>query len=126
MALGLFTKSPKPGDPVTINRKGGVDLPAMMLQRFGLEPGAAVIIEETERGILVRPAARASWETFSNARKAEFLFHAAAGEQDRFQAVAEITKMGIDLAEIPGAMTGVPEDALSNPPHQMGQQAEAA
>ena len=56
----------------TINERGVITIPAAIRQAFGLKANDEVIIEETERGILLRPALSVPLEIYSDKRIAEF------------------------------------------------------
>jgi len=56
----------------TINDRGVVTIPAAIRQAFGLKADDEVIIEETEQGILLRPAISVPLELYSEKRIAEF------------------------------------------------------
>lgn len=112
MPLGLLRKALGLDAPLSIGRRGTLALPQDLLHRFGLEPGAAVILEETERGILIRPAERTTWETYTPQRKAEFLLHAAAGGADARAAMDHIRARGI----VPETLLGATEMLGSSRP----------
>jgi AbrB family looped-hinge helix DNA binding protein len=63
--------------PVTgssrIGKRGTFVIPAALRRRFGLAEGSEVIAEETQEGILIRPAVTIALEIYSPERKAEFL-----------------------------------------------------
>lgn len=56
----------------TINDRGVVTIPAAIRQAFGLKADDEVIIEETEQGILLRPAISVPLEIYSEKRIVEF------------------------------------------------------
>lgn len=56
----------------TISDRGVVTIPAAIRQAFGLKADDEVIIEETEQGILLRPAISVPLEIYSEKRIAEF------------------------------------------------------
>ena len=56
----------------TINERGVITIPAANRQAFGLKPNDEVIIEETEQGILLRPALSVPLEIYTEKRIAEF------------------------------------------------------
>jgi bifunctional DNA-binding transcriptional regulator/antitoxin component of YhaV-PrlF toxin-antitoxin module len=124
MPLGLLRKALGLDSPLTIGRKGTLALPSDILTRFGLEPGAAVILEETERGILIRPAERTTWETYTPRRKAEFLLNTALPGPDLETAKNLIREMGVVPETIPGADPAVAIEPLSE--HMQPRRAAAA
>jgi bifunctional DNA-binding transcriptional regulator/antitoxin component of YhaV-PrlF toxin-antitoxin module len=110
MPLGLIRRALGMDAPLTIGRGGRLSLPEEVLHRFGLDAGARVVIEETERGILLRPAERTTWETYTPDRKAEFILNAAAAGADMKNAMDHIRERGIIPETLPGApspITGV-------------------
>jgi AbrB family looped-hinge helix DNA binding protein len=56
----------------TINERGVITIPAAIRQAFGLKANDELIIEETEHGILLRPALSVPLEVYSEKRIAEF------------------------------------------------------
>lgn len=77
---------------------------AVLRRRFGLEEGSLVIAEDTEEGILLRPAVAVPLEVYSNERKAEFLLSNAVDPEGYARAGEEIREMGLDPAAIPHQM----------------------
>lgn len=62
----------------TINERGVITIPAAIRQAFGLRANDEVIIEETEQGILLRPAVSVPLELYTEKRIAEFASDDAA------------------------------------------------
>ncbi len=62
----------------TINERGVITIPAAIRQAFGLRANDEVIIEETEQGILLRPAVSVPLEIYTEKRIAEFASDDAA------------------------------------------------
>lgn len=58
---------------VTVGRRGAMTLPASLRKQFGIREADDLLIEATEEGILLRPAAILPLEIYSEARIAEFL-----------------------------------------------------
>lgn len=56
----------------TINDRGVITIPAAMRQALGLKPNDEVLIEETEQGLLIRPALSVPLEIYTEKRIAEF------------------------------------------------------
>ncbi len=83
-----------------IGKRGTLVIPAKLRRVFGLEEGSEVIAEETEEGILIRPAITLPLELYSAERKAEFLLSNAVDAEDLARAVEEVRKLGIDPAKI--------------------------
>lgn len=84
-----------------VGKRGVVVIPARMRRRFGLEEGALVIAEETEDGILIRPAVALPIEVYTPERRAEFLLSNAVDEAEYQEAIAEVRGMGLDPEKIP-------------------------
>jgi hypothetical protein len=55
-----------------------------------------VIVEETEEGILLRPAVTLSIESYSSQRRAEFLLSNATNAEDYARARQLVRELGID------------------------------
>jgi len=70
---------------VTINERGVITIPAALRRAFDLKPRDEVILEQTEAGILLRPAISVPIEFYSEERIAEFARDedALASELDR-------------------------------------------
>ncbi|CAN5651436.1 hypothetical protein BH23GEM6_BH23GEM6_11610 [soil metagenome] len=79
-----------------IGKRGTFVIPAKLRRRFGLSEGATVIAEETEEGILIRPAVTIPIESYSQERRAEFLLSNAVDEDDYARAREAVEAMGID------------------------------
>lgn len=84
-----------------LGRRGTLVIPARLRRRFGLEEGTAVIAEETDEGILIRPAATVPLELYPAERQAEFLLSNAVGEADYERARQEVRRLGLDPDAIP-------------------------
>jgi len=57
---------------VTINERGVITIPARMRDAFGLKANDELIIEDTENGLLLRPAYSVPIEVYSEQRISEF------------------------------------------------------
>ena len=57
---------------VTINDRGVVTLPVAIRRAFGLKANDELIVEDTDQGILLRPAISVPIEIYSEERIAEF------------------------------------------------------
>jgi len=79
-----------------IGKRGTFVIPATLRRRFGLSEGTTVIAEETEEGILLRPAVTVPLESYSAERRAEFLLSNAIDGEDYARARAAVEGMGID------------------------------
>ena len=84
-----------------IGKRGTLVIPARLRRLFGLEEGSEVIAEETEEGILIRPAITLPLELYSAERKAEFLLSNAVDAEDYARAVEEVSKLGVDPTKVP-------------------------
>jgi AbrB family looped-hinge helix DNA binding protein len=79
-----------------VGKRGMIVVPAKLRKRFGIEEGSIVIAEETEDGILIRPAIVVPVERYSAQRKAEFLLNNAIDGADYRKARREVRKMGLN------------------------------
>jgi len=59
-------------EEVTIGRRGAITLPAKIRKHFGLEQDDKLIVEETDQGLLLRPAVSMPIELYSEERIEEF------------------------------------------------------
>ena len=84
-----------------IGKRGVVVIPVRLRQRFKLEEGSLVVVEEREDGVLIRPAIAVPVEVYSPARRAEFLLNDAVDAEDYAAARAEVRQMGLDPDAIP-------------------------
>ena len=86
---------------VRIGKRGTLVLPTGMRRRFGLDDGATVLMEATDDGIFLRPAVVLPIETYTPARRAEFLLNNAVDLEDYRRAVREVRGLGIDPDDVP-------------------------
>ncbi|MEX1182066.1 MAG: AbrB/MazE/SpoVT family DNA-binding domain-containing protein [Gemmatimonadota bacterium] len=86
-----------------IGKRGTLVIPVSLRRRFGLTEGDAVIAEETEDGILIRPAITLAIESYSAERRAEFLLSNATDEDDYARAREAVEELGLDPDSIPHA-----------------------
>jgi AbrB family looped-hinge helix DNA binding protein len=84
-----------------VGKRGAVIVPARLRKRFGIEEGTLVTAEETEDGILIRPAVVVPVERYSPERKAEFLLSTATSPSDYRRARKEVQKLGLDPDSVP-------------------------
>ena len=87
-------------EPTRIGKRGTLVLPAKLRKRYGFEEGTMVVAEESEYGVLLRPAVVVPVEVYSLERKAEFLLANAVGAEDRKSAEKEVRKLGLDPRKI--------------------------
>jgi AbrB family looped-hinge helix DNA binding protein len=90
-----------PVETAKVGKRGAIIVPARLRKRFGIEEGALVTAEETEDGILIRPAIVMPVERYTPQRKAEFLLSTATTRADYHKARSEVRKLGIDPDNIP-------------------------
>ncbi len=57
---------------ITINERGALTIPAKMRETFGIKPNDELIIEDTEQGLLLRPAFSVPLEIYTEDRIKEF------------------------------------------------------
>ena len=87
-------------EPTRVGKRGTIVLPARLRKQYGFEEGTMIIAEESEYGVLLRPAAVMPVEIYSPERKAEFLLANAVDAADRKAAEAEVRKLGLDPARV--------------------------
>ena len=63
---------------VTINERGVITIPAALRTTYGLKANDELILENTDAGILLRPAISVPVELYTEARIAEFASDEAA------------------------------------------------
>jgi len=90
----MFTKAAK------IGKRGTLVIPFALRKQFHLEEGSEVLVEETENGVLIRPARTLPVEIYTPERIAMFLLSNAVDEEDYAAAVKEVRKMGLDPDKI--------------------------
>ena len=91
----------KVGETSRVGKRGTVVIPARLRKRFGLQEGSLLIAEESEGGILLRPAVALPVESYSPERVAEFLLTNAVDDEDYARAAARVREMGLDPEAIP-------------------------
>lgn len=84
-----------------VGKRGSIIVPARLRKRFGIEEGTMVTAEETEDGILIRPAVVVPVEKYTPERKAEFLLSNATSAADYRKARKVVQKMGLNPDSIP-------------------------
>lgn len=82
-------------------KRGTVVIPSKLRKLFDIIEGGLFIAENTDEGILIRPAEAVPVEKYSKARVAEFLLTNAIDASDYESARAEVHQMGIDPDSIP-------------------------
>ncbi len=84
-----------------VGKRGIVVIPARMRRRFGMEEGSLVIAEETDEGILIRPAVALPIKIYNPERRAAFLLSNTVDEAEYQEAIEEVKSMGLDPEKIP-------------------------
>jgi AbrB family looped-hinge helix DNA binding protein len=84
-----------------VGKRGAIVVPAKLRKRFGIEEGSIVLAEETDDGILIRPAIVIPVERYSAERKAEFLLANAVSAADYREARKAVRRLGLDPDSIP-------------------------
>jgi AbrB family looped-hinge helix DNA binding protein len=84
-----------------VGKRGTLVIPARLRRRFGLTEGSEIIAEETDQGILIRPAVTVPVELYSPERRAEFLLSNSVDDNDYARAREEVQRMGLDPDSIP-------------------------
>ncbi len=79
-----------------LGKRGTLVIPAALRRRFGMTEGSMYIAEETDQGILIRPAVAMPIELYSLERKAELLLSNAIDDADYAAARAEVEKLGLN------------------------------
>ncbi len=79
-----------------VGKRGTFVIPARLRRKYGMTEGSDIIAEETEDGILLRPAVTLPIEIYSAARRAEFLLNNAVDDEDYEGALEEVKRLGID------------------------------
>jgi AbrB family looped-hinge helix DNA binding protein len=88
-------------DSARVGKRGSIIVPARLRKRFGIEEGSMVVAEETDDGILIRPAVVVPVERYSPERKAEFLLNNAVSRSDYRKARKAVLDLGINPDSIP-------------------------
>lgn len=84
-----------------IGKRGAFVIPTSFRDRYGLTEGSLVILEEHEKGVLIRPAIAFPVEHYTLERKAEFLLTNAVNDNEYNDAVQTVKEMGLDPTQIP-------------------------
>jgi antitoxin PrlF len=59
-------------EKITINERGALTIPSRLRRAFGIKPNDELIVEETEQGLLLRPAFSVPVEIYTEKRIVEF------------------------------------------------------
>jgi AbrB family looped-hinge helix DNA binding protein len=84
-----------------VGKRGTVVIPARMRRRLGMAEGDAVLLEEKDGAVVIRPAVTLPVESYSPERVAEFLLNNAVTQEEYAEAVTEVRRLGLDPASIP-------------------------
>lgn len=57
---------------IFINEQGTITLPQDIIEKYGLEAGSQIVIEESEAGLILRPNATFPVDIYSDERVQEF------------------------------------------------------
>ena len=81
-----------------MGKRGTVVIPVKIRERYKLDEGSPMLVEEREDGILMRPAATrpVDVEIYTPERLAEFFLNNAMDKEDYLEARKEVEAMGID------------------------------
>jgi AbrB family looped-hinge helix DNA binding protein len=86
-----------------MGKRGTIVIPAKLRERYRLDEGSPILVEEREDGILMRPAtiSPVDAEIYTPHRLAEFFLNNAMDREDYIEARKEVESMGInpDLIE---------------------------
>ncbi len=88
-------------EPLRVDQRGALILPAELRERFGIDEGSTVLAEATAEGILLRPAVVLPLEIYTPERRAEFFLNSAYDAESYRWAVAEVRALGLDPDGIP-------------------------
>ena len=83
---------------VQISKRGTVVIPAKMRKRYNFDEGGAMLIEEREDGILLRPAVTTPVEAeiYTPERLAEFFLNNVLTKEGYLEARKDVELMGIN------------------------------
>jgi AbrB family looped-hinge helix DNA binding protein len=83
---------------VQIGKRGTVVIPAKLRKRYKLDEGGAMLIEEREDGILMRPAVTTPVEVeiYTPERLAEFFLNNVLTKEGYLEARKDVEQMGIN------------------------------
>jgi AbrB family looped-hinge helix DNA binding protein len=83
---------------IVMGKRGTIVIPAKLRQRFKLEEGSPMLIEERDDGLLMRPATTApvDVEIYTPERLAEFFLNNVMTKDGYLEARKDVEQMGID------------------------------
>lgn len=83
-----------------VGKRGTVVIPAPLRKRYGFEEGMELLVEETDEGLLLRPAVTLPIEMYSKERQAAFLLENAVEQEDYERARQVALEMGLDPDDV--------------------------
>ncbi len=83
---------------ISMGKDGVISIPSDTLERYKLQDGEMVFLDEREDGFLIRPMAAPSVEVeiYAAERLAEFFLDNSMSKEDYLEVRAEVEEMGID------------------------------
>ena len=84
------------GEPTRVGKRGTIVLPARLRKQYGFAEGTMVVAEESEYGVLLRPAAVLPVEIYTPERKAEFLLTNNVNTKNSKKAETEHRRLHIE------------------------------
>lgn len=90
------------GEPARVGKRGAVVIPAPLRKRFGIGEGTLVVFDESEDGVLIRPAVALAVEVYSTERKAQLILDNTVDAADYRRARREVRdRLGVDPDSVP-------------------------
>lgn len=86
---------------IQVRSKGVIVIPAELRKELGIEEGSLLLIEKTEKGLMLRPAVAVPVETYTPVRKAQFLLNDAFDAASYARARELVAAMGLDPDTVP-------------------------
>lgn len=77
-------------ETLIVSGRGQITLPASMRKHLGIAPGSAVIVEERDGELMVKPAAVVEIDTYSDAQIAEWDREDALSADERRRILASL------------------------------------
>ena len=77
-------------ETLIVSGRGQITLPASMRKHLGIAPGSAVIVEERDGELMVKPAAVVEIDTYSDAQIAEWDREDALSADERRRILARL------------------------------------
>jgi AbrB family looped-hinge helix DNA binding protein len=86
---------------IRIGKRGTVVIPAEARKRLGFEEGEMLVMEESSRGLLLKPLRAYEVEVYTPERTAEFMLNNAVTAAEFDEAIEETRRMGLDPESLP-------------------------